>query len=401
MSEAPKFDQSTLTAGKALAGSLVVALGLMVGWLTKGYFIDNPPGGTPPPVVVEPPVVTPPAASSKWVSGYIVGYERALQPVDTLDFSAITHAVVGRVVPRADGGLTTNFDIDDSQGPAFARSVAVKAHAAGRKALLMVGGSGALGGFQGATTDANRPKFVIALLKAMADFGFDGVDLDYEPMGAADEPKLAALASALRAAKPGIIITVPVSWGSANEKFFGANAGLFDQINIMSYGMADQWGGWSTWHGSALKGNGPTTPSSVTKSVDLYLAAGVPAAKLGVGIGFYGSCWNGTGTKPGDATTGRVIANDGAMSYKVIMTEYYSSTVYAYDTNAEAPYLGSTSGVGTRRCSFVSYEDERSIAAKAAYVKQKGLGGVIAWTISQGYIPGATKQLTTALKSFQ
>ena len=42
-------------------------------------------------------------------------------------------------------------------------------------------------------------------------------------------------------------------------------------------------------------------------------------------------------------------------------------------------------------CGFVSYEDPRSIAERAAYVKEKGLGGAIVWSIDQGYLPRAAE----------
>lgn len=52
------------------------------------------------------------------------------------------------------------------------------------------------------------------------------------------------------------------------------------------------------------------------------------------------------------------------------------------------PYLGFSSAKGPKGCTFVSYEDPQSILEKGAYVKQKGVGGVIVWTINQGHRPG-------------
>jgi chitinase len=33
---------------------------------------------------------------------------------------------------------------------------------------------------------------------------------------------------------------------------FAAIAAVYDQLNIMSYGMAGAWSGWKSWHSSAL-----------------------------------------------------------------------------------------------------------------------------------------------------
>jgi chitinase len=43
-------------------------------------------------------------------------------------------------------------------------------------------------------------------------------------------------------------------------------------------------------------------------------------------------------------------------------------------------------GVTDLRTTYVTYDDEQGIAEKGAYVRNNGLGGVIIWTISQGYL---------------
>ena len=63
-----------------------------------------------------------------------------------------------------------------------------------------------------------------------------------------------------------------------------------------------------------------------------------------------------------------------------------------YDGTADVPYL-TLSGSNAQKCTYVTYEDETSIAAKAAWVKAQGLGGIIIWTLSEGYdSSGATVQ---------
>ena len=51
-----------------------------------------------------------------------------------------------------------------------------------------------------------------------------------------------------------------------------------------------------SWHSSALLDNQPNHPSAIASSAQTYRNVGVPAAKLGIGIGFYGTCWRGAGT---------------------------------------------------------------------------------------------------------
>jgi chitinase len=116
------------------------------------------------------------------------------------------------------------------------------------------------------------------------------------------------------------------------------------------------------------------------------LNAGVPASKLGVGAGFYGECYTSPVTAPVQTIgASQIAASDGTMSYRNIMANYYSSADYHYDSAADVPYL-TLSGSNAEDCTYVSYEDATSIAAKAAWVKTQGLGGIIIWTISEGYV---------------
>jgi chitinase len=164
-----------------------------------------------------------------------------------------------------------------------------------------------------------------------------------------------------------------------------------DRISVMSYGMAGAWAGWRTWHSSALSGSTASTPSAIDENVKAFERAGVPSAKLGIGIGFYGSCWTGGVTAPRQPIgSSKIAADDNVMSYTNIVKSYYSASAYHYDTKANAPYLSYPAGHGPQNCTYVSYENGRSIAAKARYARAHGLGALIVWTINQGHVRGAT-----------
>ena len=332
--------------------------------------------------------------SSRWVMGYYVGYGRAqLAPAD-VDFASLTHIAVGPVIPRADGTLDTTFDIDATMGPAFARDVATRAHAAGRVAVLMIGGAGAHAGFVSAASSSHRAAFVSNLLSTMHAYGYDGLDLDWEPVDTADQAPLEALARDLRAAEPGLVLTIPVMWLNANSPsvpaWYGTIAPLFDQMNLMTYGMAGAWDGWRSWHSSAIRGAGAATPSSVESSVNGFLAAGVPAARLGIGVGFYGSCWSSPVTAPDQALgASQLVADDNVMSYAHIMASYFATAAYHFDANAGAPYLSFASAHGPEGCTFVSYEDEASVREKGQFVADHHLGGGIIWALHEGHIANA------------
>ena len=364
-------------------------------------------GSSPSPSPNPVPSPTPPATSGAWVMGYAVGYEADLLPLADLHWADLTHIAVGRATPNPDGSLNTSFDIDPVQGPVWAKSVVQAAHAHGVKAILMLGGAGEQAGFRSAAGAAHRGTFVQNILSLVQDYGFDGVDLDWEPLEAGDEAPLKALAVDLKAGRPGLLLTLPVNFVNANDPTgearpsFASISATFDRVNVMSYGMAGAYDGWQSWHSSALTGDTENTPSSVDSSVKAYLAAGVPAGKLGVGIGFYGLCWKGVKEPRQTAAGMQVVADDGDMSYANIAAQYLAPAAKRWDAAAQVPYLSSAAPLGPKGCTFVSYEDAQSIAAKGQYARGKGLGGVVIWTLAQGHTGGGDPLLDATKAAFR
>ena len=350
----------------------------------------TPTGSAPPP-----PPPPPPPPTGRWLSGYYVGYQRSLYPESQVDFSLLTHIFVGRIIPTTSGGVLKHFDIDNTNGPIMARNLSTRAHEAGRKAVLMLGGAGEHAGFVGAASSANRATFVGNLISTMDSLGYDGIDVDWEPINAEDRAPLLALLQALRTARPNMILTIPVGWVNSNfpgsiDSWYATVAGVVDQMNLMTYDMAGPYSGWVTWHSSALLDNQPNHPSSVESSVQAYRNVGVAAAKLGIGIGFYGTCWRGaTGPRQTIGSGVSLVASDNTMSWASIMSLYYDAGARRWDDLAKVPYLTFTTPKGPSQCNYVSYDDEQSIAEKGAHVKANGLGGAIIWTIGQGHLPNA------------
>ncbi len=354
---------------------------------------------------------------SPWVSGYYVGYDADYLPPNAVDFKSMTHVILGAALPQnpvtATGTrppLRSDF-YQGAAGAAWAKSTVDLAHKNGVKALVMIGGSDSNIDWEHATSPANMPGFINALVKLVNDYSFDGVDLDWEEFPQDDEAKrneyyarIRTIAESLRKQRPSLLLTMPVGWMNANydqpDRALVDLAPLFDQVNIMSYDMAGDWGEWNSWHFSALQDEGVRTPSSMSSSVARYIAAGVAPERIGIGIGFYGSCWRGV-TAPRQKLSDYPLPDgilrngnsDGVneMSYAKIRTAYAGMTD-VWDNDAKAAYLSypGQDGYGPQHCNFVSYENSRSIAEKGAYVRKVQLGGTIIWTINEGYRPGAT-----------
>ena len=367
------------------------------------------------------------SANPVWVMGYYVGYHSSLQTPAQVDYSSMTHILIGAAEPRSDGSFDTTFFIDAVNGPIWARETVQRAHAAGTKAILMLGGAGFLSGFRATSDPAVRSAFVNNLKAIVSSYGFDGIDLDWEPMVLPgpgdpatpdDRPAVRALVQALHAALPNMIYTIPVGWNNANfngmaHPFYGELSASFDRINMMSYEMIWLGSGWESWHSSALYGSTGSTPSSIDNTAQALQAAGVPKSKIGIGIGFYGAAYE-QGTWLNNvfvhATEGQWITDphqntdnahtrfsDNDVSYSNLMRYYYDAAAEKWDATAQAPYLSWATPktiVGAPpawasepiKTSYVTYENARSIAGKGAYVRQQGLGGTIIWTISEGYL---------------
>jgi chitinase len=342
-------------------------------------------------------------APGSWIMGYYAVWDEpgngGFYPLSAIDWGALTHIATAFYLPDGSGGLASgSFDA------ATAGQIIAAAHAHGKKAIASIGGSGSGPSFEGCT-QANLSTFVTQLESLIA-MGYDGLDIDWEGGNLSvsqDQSLEQSLIEAIRAASPTILLTMTAGYENENSlddlSFYGSVASELDRLNLMTYGMSGAWQGWESWHSSPLHWNhSSSTPTGIDSSVAHYLAAKVPASKLGVGAGFYGECYTSPVSAPGQSLgASQVAASDGTMAYRNIMSSYYSQSAYHYDGAADAPYL-SLATSNPERCTFVTYEDATSLAAKGAWIKAQGLGAVIIWTISEGYISsGASLQTQNPL----
>lgn len=337
-------------------------------------------------------------AGAPWVMAYYVGYQNGyLKPKD-VDYSLITHIVVGGVGIEADGSLDEHWHLPNGDGKAMARDVVWRAGKAGVKSLVWLGGPNEADKLFSATDDAVRGTTVKNILALVDEYGFDGVDIDWEPVRAKDEPRLLALVKDLREARPELLITVPINWvpltiiSKKDLSVYAELSKYTDRLFIMSYSMSGPWSGWRTWHSSALDGATLTTPGSVDSSVVAYLKAGVPRERLGIGVGTYATCFAYPVKKPRVTyPKGFAPSNVSVMSNRTLMDGYYNKKYEKWDDKAKVPYLSFSKARGANKCGMISFENARSLNEKALYIKENNLGGVLVWNIGTGYMPEASR----------
>lgn len=205
---------------------------------------------------------------------------------------------------------------------------------------------------------------------------------------------------------------------------------IVDFANIMTYDMRGAWDE-TSGHQTGLYTN-PNDPLkdaglSVDAAVSYLLANGAPSDKIVIGAAFYTRGWEKVSAGPdanlpglfgeaevcakdADQTASRGANNEaplkdgeggrrgGVWSYRSLskLKSSYPGLKEYWDDTAKAPYMyDASTGV------FFTYDNQRSIKEKAAYVKANKLGGMISWMASQDAettVSGQRDELTKTIK---
>ncbi|EDY45958.1 glycoside hydrolase family 18 chitinase [Streptomyces sp. SPB074] len=267
----------------------------------------------------------------------------------------------------------------------------LKAKHPGLKVLWSFGGWSWSAGF---TEAAKNPAAFAQSCKGLVEDPrwadvFDGIDIDWEYPNAcglqcdtSGRAALGNLASALRSTfgKDYLVTAAITADGSNGGKIDAADyagaAESFDWYNVMTY---DFFGGFNA--------QGPTAPHSPLTSyngipqqgfnsadaIAKLKTQGVPAAKLLLGIGFYGRGWTGvTQDAPGGTATGPAPGKyePGIEDYKILKTS--------------CPANGTIAGTAYAHCGnqWWSYDTPATVKSKMAWAKSQNLGGAFAWEFS-------------------
>lgn len=328
-------------------------------------------------------------AAPFWTTAYYAGWRYDYLPYDQIDFQAMTHIAHSFVMPLPDGKLdSATFQIT----PERSQGLVEAAHKNGVKVLLSVGGAGTAPAFRGALQPANRAQFIANMIDFATTRGYDGLDIDMEPMQPSDAPIYIDFIRELRAQtnkqNPPLLLTCAT--GGDWEKTFALLQDNFDQINIMTYDMSGNWPGWQTWHNAPLRNSGLYIKGSkrlfpsAENTVAQWLQSGIERSKLGIGAAFYAKVWHGA--------TGPIQPIDGVkietLYYHQLLSKYYTPECYRWDERAGAPYL-SIDEDGVENDAFVSFENERSLRDKVLWARREKLGGLIIWELANGYLKDA------------
>jgi chitinase len=208
---------------------------------------------------------------------------------------------------------------------------------------------------------------------------FDGIDLDWEFPREPDAPNFLALLQEFRrqmsALRPGLRLTIAT--GHTPHMYPGTDiasvAALVDQVGLMTY---DFIGPWSDTTGllAPLSAAPDFHGGTVARSIEAWHEAGVPTSKLLMGVPFYAYGWQQV-PEDGHGLFQEGTGIHGDRPYSYIQTLLEHSTVYR-DPASQAPWLFDGDA-------FWTYEDPTSVAHKASFARDQGLGGLMIWELGE------------------
>ncbi|WP_157669637.1 glycoside hydrolase family 18 protein [Chitinibacter sp. GC72] len=238
----------------------------------------------------------------------------------------------------------------------------------------------------------NVPNKEGKIIPGLAAGVFDGFDIDWEypasPGNAGnivreeDTQNYTALLAEFRkqidAVKPGLLLTIaaPASSSKSEKIELEKIIPYLNWINLMAYDFTGPWSG-TTGHHAVLNG-GAKDRVSVDGSVDDYLARGIPANKLILGVPFYGYGWKVNSLENNglyQPSLAAVKGPDGESTLKYHYVKNLPGKVFR-DEKTRAVWKVNGNDV-------IVYDDVQLLKEKIEFAKKKKLGGMMAWELSQ------------------
>ncbi len=309
--------------------------------------------------------------------------------------------LLGEIAPAAPPGYANRKDFGQAEWHVPGTSLVEKAHENGVKVFISIGGWTLSQYFSPiAANPEKRQRFAHSCAEMVRTYGIDGIDIDWEypgyraQGGSLNDGHYFTLL--LREIRDSLDALQPIAerqlfltsaFGCAPTRMevieWDAVVPLLDFINMMTYDFYGR--DFSvTNHNAPLyppaKGiQGYDTHSTIHFLMENY---GVPPEKICLGVPFYGRAMK-TKSTPG-LHVGSALAvdsrtfdeDDGSPTFYNILAKQ-NLFFYDWDSLAQAPFLRSKSSN-----TFVTFDDERSVANKARYILDHGLAGAIVWDIT-------------------
>ncbi|KAJ2007605.1 hypothetical protein H4R26_000684 [Coemansia thaxteri] len=365
--------------------------------------------------------------SADVVFGYLPTWQTS--KADGVDFTKYTHITIAFAVPDEQGQIT--MDNRDSVMKEWVPKLS-ESHA---KVLVSLGGWTGSKHLSPVLKDQKkRNRMIDQMVQWMQDFGFDGWDVDFEYPGRQgnschpfdareDTPNFLAFLKELR-------LRLDSEFGTGGNKlitiatrfqpFDGPEgpmsdvsefAKYVDYFNPMLYDFNGVWSDTTGPNAPLDYAKGKALQFSFKSSIQSWIDAGIPAAKINAGLPFYGRTvtanadmtrshdmyqpltktiprGDGDDKEEADGSCGGPKVFSGIWKYSNLRSEGVLDTpdsaagpwTRQLDNTTNTPWL-----FNRETKDFVSYDDVVSIGAKAEYAVAKGLAGVMVWPITNDF----------------
>ena len=257
------------------------------------------------------------------------------------------------------------------------------------KVLLSIGGWSNKVDFKiGVNTPEKRQQFAKSSVALVQNFGFDGIDIDWEyPSDDNEAGNLIDLIKTCRRTldnssmthQPDYRFLLTIASPVGPEKNYFRFRGMADDVNHYNLMAYDYAGSFSprTAHSANLKPSTNTqiTPFSTSRAVQDYLGMGIKPGKIVLGIPLYGHAFNNTagfGTRFTDPEI-----ND--QEYGIW---YYSSLPRPGTGPKVDKTLGASYTYDSAKRELISFDTPEVVKIKTQYVMENQLGGVMFWETS-------------------
>lgn len=151
-------------------------------------------------------------------------------------------------------------------------------------------------------------------------------------------------------------------------------AEVLDYVCLMTYDLKCGFHALSGHHTALYSSTGDIFRNSCDQALRLFENAGFPKEKLLMGAAFYSRKWEDVPDRYHGFLQLAKTGGGYGPNYDKLADEYIDKNGYVryWDDEAKAPFLfnGST---------FISYDDEESLAHKCAYVKREDIDGIFYW----------------------
>ena len=337
---------------------------------------------------------------SREVFGYLPYWELDAGMADYLRYDLLTTIAFFGVSYRSDGTLDTTLPGYKGYQNVYATDIITRAHAAGVRTVIT---------FQGFTLSRNdafvasptaRATFVQQAVALMTARGADGANLDIEGLDNQYFDEFGQLGAELKAAalavNPNAQISVATNASASGARMAAAALAVgVDRAFLMGYNYRVATSSPVGAIDPVVRADGGL---SLSASLDLYAQNGVPLDRVILGIGYYGRTWPTVGPELHAARqTDTATYGSPKVFYPRTLPGSAVGTVLDYDQVEQAARLVSWDAVHS---SWVQtyYNDSVTLAAKLAFINQRGLAGLGIWAL--GYDRGQTGNWNAVAAAF-